>query len=221
VSAVVPLLPHRLARDPSLGAEVRQAAIHASVPLFLTLLAWLGTRGTLGNAEPPPGWVLPVLALFSAGFVWSLVLKLVRALRGRIPVVEVDAQPWRPGETAAVRIVDADPGGLDGLEVALVAMGLKVERVPLTTASSSGWRFSSELRHHLPLLTLSRDELAAGPVDRRVEAVVPREAADNDWRWRIVVLGRKGKVRVPVRQDEYSVLIDTGRAPAAPMLRPD
>ena len=79
------------------------------------------------------------------------------------------------------------------------------------TANDGGWRISSAVRQQLPLVSLTRSELQPGSIDRVIDFTVPHEAADQDWRWRVVVLGRKDRVRVPVREDSYPVRIEGGR----------
>lgn len=196
-------------------AEARGAGIHALVPVFMTAVAWIAFSGWLaqGRAPAPGIWewvVLAVLGLFSLGFVARFAGKLRRALGGRVPTVEVDAQPWQPGAEGQVRIADPDTGSLDALEVALVADGVNVTRVPLTTANDGAWRISPAVRHHLPLGRFTRAELQPRAIERVIAFTVPREAADRDWRWRVVVLGRKDKVRVPVREDSFPVRIEAG-----------
>ena len=124
MSEVAQHLRHRLDRDPSLLGELRQSVIYASVPLFIVALAaW----GWTTNSAPLPNWVLwfvaPLFALVTLGFVWNVVLKAHRVLQGRAPAVEVDTQPWRPGDTGQVRIVDSDSASLETLDVFLVAVG--------------------------------------------------------------------------------------------------
>jgi hypothetical protein len=206
----------RLERDPSLMADARSAAIHAMVPLFITAVAWIGFSGWLAP-DPAPAtgtweWVvLAILGLFSFGFVARFADRLRRAVRGQAPTVEVDAQPWQPGAAGRVRIADPDTRSLDALEVVLVADGVDITKVPLTTASDGAWRISSAVRHQLPLASLTRAQLQPRSIDRVIDFTVPHEAADQDWRWRVVVLGRKDKVRVPVREDSFPVRIEAGR----------
>jgi hypothetical protein len=197
-------------------AEARSAAMHALVPIFITAVACIGFSGWLAPGRAPATgtseWVvLAILGLFSFGFVARFAGKLQRAVSGRVPTIEVDAQPWHPGAAGQVRIADPDTGSLDALEVVLVADRVKVTRVPLTTASDGAWRISPAVRHHLPLANFRGAELQSRSIDRVVALTVPREAADQDWRWRVVVLGRKDKVRVPVREDSYPVRIEAGR----------
>lgn len=191
MSAIAQRLPHRLDRDPSLAAEFRQSVIFASVPLLIVALAgW----GWATNSAPPPDWgwvVAPLFALVTLGFVWNVALKARRALGGRSPVVEVDSQPWRPGSTGQVRIVDPDAASLESLDVFLVAEGINVTHVPLTTANSSGWRFTEAVWHHATLMTVSKDVLrGSGLFDQVSSAVVPTEAARTEWHWLILVVGR-------------------------------
>lgn len=201
-------LPHRLVRDPSLRSELRQSIVFASVPLFIVAVAaW----GWATDSAPVPQWlwfVAPIFALMTLGFVWNVVLKALRLLRGRSPVVEVDTQPWRPGETRQVRLVYPDSASLESLDVFLVAEGMEVKRVPLTAMFSSGWRFTEAVKYHKALLTLPRDVLrGSGPVNQIVSTVVPAEAAGNQWRWQILLVGRVAR-GVP-REDRYPVRIDT------------
>ena len=109
-----------------------------------------------------------------------------------------------------MRIVDPDTRSLDGLEVVLVADGVNVTKVPLNS-DDGGWRISGAVRHQLPLVSLTQAELQQPSIDRLVAFTVPREAANQDWRWRVVVLGRKNKVRVPVREDSFPVRIEARR----------
>jgi len=197
-------------------ADARSAAIHAIVPVFVTALAWIGFSGWLAPSPAPAigtwEWVLlAILGLFSLGFVARFAGRLRRAVSGKVPTVEVDTQPWQPGAAGRVRIADPDTGSLDALEVVLIAGGVNVTRVPLTTANDGAWRISSAVRQQLPLLSLTRSELQPGSIDRVIDFTVPREAADQDWRWRVVVLGRKDRVRVPIREDSYPVRIEAGR----------
>ena len=217
---VVPTRPlQRLERDPSPMADARSAAIHAIVPIFVTALAWIGFSGWLAPGPAPATgtweWVLlAILGLFSLGFVARFAGRLRRAISGQVPTVEVDTQPWQPGAAGHVRIGDPDTASLDALEVVLIADGVNVTRVPLTTANDGAWRISSAVRQPLPLVSLTRSQLQAGSIDRVIDFTVPREAADHDWRWRVVVLGRKDRVRVPVREDSYPVRIEaSGRQP--------
>jgi hypothetical protein len=197
-------------------ADARSAAIHAIVPAFMTAIAWIAFSGLLapGPAPATGTWervVLAILGLFSLGLVARFAGRLRRAVSGRVPTVEVDSQPWQPGAAAQVRIADRDTGSLDALEIVLVADGVNVKRVPLTTANDGGWRISSAVRHQLPLASLARAELQPRSIDRLIGFTVPREAAGQDWRWRVVVLGRKDGVRVPVREDSFPVRIEAGR----------
>ncbi len=92
MSEVPQHLGHRLDRDPSLRSELRQSVIFASVPLCIVAVAAWGW-GT--DFAPAPEWVwfvAPIFALVILGFVWNVVLKAHRVLRGRSPVVEVDTQ---------------------------------------------------------------------------------------------------------------------------------
>ena len=206
----------RLERDPSPMAEARSAAIHALVPVFMTAVAWIGFSGWLAPGPAPATgiweWVaLAVLGLFSLGFVARFAGRLGRAVSGRVPTVEVDHQPWQPGAAGQVRIADPDTEPLDRLEVVLVADGVNVTRVPLTTANDGAWRISSAVRHQLPLASFTQAELQPRSIDRVIGFTVPSEAVDQRWRWRVVVLGRKDKVRVPVREDSFPVRIEAGR----------
>ena len=208
-------LLQRLERDPSLMAEARSAAIHALVPVFMTAIAWTALSGWLSPAPAPAigtwEWVLlAILGLFSLGFVARFAGRLRRAVSGGVPTVEVDSQPWEPGAAGRVRIAGSDTGSLDALEVVLVADGVNVTRVPLTTANDGAWRISAAVRHQLPLMSLTRAELQS--LDRLIDFTVPSEAAGRDWRWRVVVLGRKEKVLVPVREDSFPVRIEAGRS---------
>ena len=200
-------LRHRLARDPSLLAELRQATILASVPLFIAALAAWGWA--TNPAQSMPGWLWvagPLFALVTLGFLWNVALKGVRVLRGSAPVVEVDTQPWRPGATDRLRIVDSDCQSLEGLDVFLIAEDIKVERVPLTATYSSGWRFTEAVRHHTSLLAEPREALRGSrPFDRTLIAATPSEAAGKRWRWHILLVGRVAR-GVP-REDRYPIEI--------------
>ena len=59
---------------------------------------------------------------------------------------------------------------------------------------------------------MTRAELRSRSVDRVIDFTVPREPAEKDWRWRVVVLARKDKVRVPIREDSFPVHIAAGGA---------
>jgi len=76
MSAVARQLPHRLERDPSLAAELRQSVIFASVPLFIIAVAAWG-RAT--NSAPVPDWlwsVAPIFAVMTLGFVWNVGVRV-------------------------------------------------------------------------------------------------------------------------------------------------
>jgi hypothetical protein len=187
-------LPHRLERYPSPMADARSAAIYAAVPVFMTVISWLG------DARLP----LIILGVVSVGLLANVARKLRRASSGRIPIVEVDAQPWKPGQAGQVRVFDPDVASLDGVEVVLVADAVNIRKLP--QGQGDGWQISPVLRHYVPLLSVKTAECQAF-IDRTIPVTVPREAADQDWHWRIVVLGQKAKVRVPVREDSFPVRI--------------
>ena len=199
---------HRLERNPSLRDELRQSIVFASVPLFILAV---GGWGWWTDSASAPRWVrfvAPVFLLVTLGFVWNIVLRARRVLSGRVPVVEVDTQPWHAGAPVQVRIAHPDAASFESFEAHLVAESTQVERVPLTTADSGGWRFTEAVRHHMSLLTVPGEALrGAGPLDRVVNAVVPLEAAGNQWRWQVLLVGRVAR-GVP-SEDRYPVRIES------------
>jgi hypothetical protein len=209
--------PHRLERDPSLAAEVRQAVIYALVPLFLVALGMFGWA----QRDPPPAlsdlplWV-PVAAagllLATLGFLGNVAVKANRAIRGIAPLVEIETLPLRPGQSSGIRIYDPAPRAVEKLEAYLIAEAIRVERVPLTTASDAGWRFTEFVRAQQQLLSATAEELRQSPVfDRVARLTVPLEAADHAWRWQILIVASRSR-GIP-REDRYPVPVATEAGP--------
>jgi hypothetical protein len=66
--------------------------------------------------------------------------------------------------------------------------------------------------------SLAAELRASGPVDRVVSIVVPPEAAGNEWRWQMLLVGRVAR-GVP-REDRYPVRVVTEQGGAASVSPP-
>jgi hypothetical protein len=211
------VLPYRLEREPSLATELRQAVVYASVPLLLVALAgygWTTNRPATPLFEQPL-WIPlagAVLALMTLGFLGNVAVKALRALRGTAPLVEMETAPLRPAQQTRARVSTNETSGLAKLEVYLIAEAIRAERVPLTSMSAGGWRFTELVVHQQQLASADGATLAA-PFDRTVALTLPAAAADRAWRWQILVVGTTPR-GLP-REDRYPLPVETGAAPSS------
>jgi hypothetical protein len=172
----------RLAAEP-IGAEGFLASAIACFGMAGAI--YYGATSNHTGPIPFEIWAaLGFVSLFGLALVVAMLRKASRPWGGRGPVVEVDVQPWRPGQRQQLRVVVPDLASLIELEVSLQAVSW--ERV-------TGRR---KTKHQVPvhtttLLTVSGDELAQarteGRLDRTVEVVVPSEGAGQRWLWGIHV----------------------------------
>jgi hypothetical protein len=175
---------HRLSPDPVGGQGFLASAI---VCFGMAGILYYGISQQTGPSPRELWAAFGFVALFGLALVVAILKKALRRGSSRSPVVEVDAQPWRPGLRHQVRVVVPDPKSLIELDVSLQA--LSWERVP---------RSSRRRKHQVPvhtttLLNLSGDALeaarSAGTIDRIVGVAVPSEAASQQWLWGINVRG--------------------------------
>jgi len=174
---------HRLTPDPAGG----QGFLAGAIVCFG--MAGIISYGISQQTGPTP-WELwaafGFVALFGVGLVVAILKKAARRWTGRSPVVEVDAQPWRPGLRHQLRVVVPDPKALVELEVTLEALSWELLEA------------SRRRRHQVPvhtttLLRLSGDDLerarAGGRIERTLDVTLPGEARTQQWLWGINVRG--------------------------------
>lgn len=128
--------------------------------------------------------VLGLFALVGLGMVWDVVARLTRQLLGRVPIVEVDRQPLRPGDRFRLRVVEPHPESLAVLQVGLVSVVVAstTRRGTVTATPTYGSR--------QVLLDLKGDDIPTGqPLDRTFDLELPSadEVPEGTVRWEILV----------------------------------
>lgn len=178
-------LAFRLARKPSVLGEigVRLAFTVVWNAFFGAFIvgAWMHDP----RKTPVLIWVvLGALALFGLGMVWDVVARLARLLLGRVPSVEVDRQPLRPGDRFRLRVLEPHPESLAVLQVGLVSVVVAstTRRVTVTAKPTYGTR--------QVLLDLKGDDIPGDePLDRTFDLELPSadQVPEDTVRWEILV----------------------------------
>lgn len=204
-------LSHRLARHPSVLAELRQRTI---ITLAVGFVVGLLVYGLYTQPDTAPAWArvgFAIGAVLTVGLIWDLTLRSMRASRGLTPVVEIDAASLAPGATTSLRVAHAGAAGLQELAAHLVAGSIKIERVhsgPGATGVKAAYRISGEVQHESTLRTWAASELATGGVDQLIPLAIPHDAAGRDWQWQILVVERVA--RGQVREHGFPLPVATG-----------
>jgi hypothetical protein len=180
-SQIAQELPYRLRSRSSARKEIL-------VRILVTLLwnAIFGGFTYMSWTHDPsqtPVFIWAILALFALiglGMVWDVVVRIARAWLGRVPIIEVDLQPVRLGETLTVRVCESHPASLSRLEVELV--GVTMTTSGSTTTTRYGIRTS--------LMACVPPELAVRPrFDRTTSFMLPaaNQVPAGTVRWELLV----------------------------------
>ena len=135
--------------------------------------------------------------------------RIARTVIGRVPVVEVERRPWRPGEGQRLRVASPDVSDLRSLEVTLEAADF------LTTVGGAATSSFTKLQHDEKVFSAAGDDLVTidSGLDLVARVALPAHAEGKSWRWRIHVRCRP--LRGPVRQHWFPLDVD-----ATPVPRP-
>jgi hypothetical protein len=172
---------NRLRRKPSLWmnffGRLAFAIVWVGFMFGFTFMVW--TRSPAGKTPIFIWIILGIFDLFAVGMIWDIVVRFWRTLMNRQPIVEIDRQQLRPGETAQLRIVEEHPESVKQMSVRLVAQRWVVTKDGSTTIRSFQPCFDQELlQMNLP---------AGEPVNRMLQIRIPAESPGDDAKWQILV----------------------------------
>src|SRR5262245_56531052 len=98
----------RLERNPSLWTEISSSVLSATA----TVVAATVVYQVITHAVKPVSglwWSLfGALAVVAAARVADTCGRTTRLLFGRVPVVDIERHPWRPGEVQRLRVASPD-----------------------------------------------------------------------------------------------------------------
>jgi hypothetical protein len=131
-----------------------------------------------------------------------------RIMTGRMPMVEVERQPWRPGEAQRVRVSNPDVTDLESFEVFLEADDVLLAKAGAASRVAT-YPFSRR-QHESRVFTAEESDLADAKtgLDLVARVNVPLDAEGKTWVWRVRVQCRpmRGSVRhyyFPLQVDPY------------------
>ncbi|HSP17080.1 MAG TPA: hypothetical protein VLV78_20210 [Thermoanaerobaculia bacterium] len=171
---------NRLARKPSLWMNF--------LGRFLFGVVWAGGMSAFtwvvwvkrdANTPVFVWFVLGFFDLLAIGIVWDLVVRFWRTLMHRQPVVEIDRQSLRYGDSAQLHVVEEHPESVKEISVRLVAEHW------LTTTNGGTTIRSYQPCYDQELLAISLAE--AEPVSRMLQIRIPEKPPADDAKWKIVV----------------------------------
>ena len=205
---------HRLERNPSHYAEITSSVLGGAA----SVVAATVTYQVITHAQTPVSglwWTLfGGLITIAAERASSAFGCISRMLSGRVTVVEIESQPWHPGEAQRIRVANPDVSDLKSFEVTLEADDFRLPRAGATAAG--GVPFSRCL-HREKVFSVSGEDLVKIQygLDLVARVSLPVEAEGKTWRWRILVRCRP--FNGPLREYSYSLpveptLIETAKA---------
>jgi len=187
---------HRLERNPSHSAEISSGLLAATASVVAATVVY---QVTTHASRPVSGlwWTLfGALAAIAASYVSDAYGKVSRMLFGRVPVVDIERYPWRPGEVQRLRVANPDVRDLKSLHVTLEADAFLLAKVGATATGAGA--FSKPL-HEERVFSASGDDLVTitHGLDLVARVTLPAQAEGQNWRWRIQVVctPHRGKVR--------------------------
>jgi hypothetical protein len=172
---------NRLRRKPSLWmnffGRLAFAIVWVGFMFGFTFMVW--TRSPAGKTPIFVWIILGIFNLFAVGMIWDIVVRFWRTLWNRQPIVEIDRQSLRLGETAQLRIVEEHPESVSQMRVRLVAEHWVTTKNGGTTITAFQPCFDQELlQMNLP---------AGETVTRMLQIRIPETAPAEDAKWKIVV----------------------------------
>jgi hypothetical protein len=197
---------HQLTRTPSPWAEIGSSLLSSTACVIAggVMLSVL-----LHARTPPAGYWWAVFG----GVVAVALLRITdtfglvdRIMTGRMPTVEVERQPWRPGEAQRVHVANPDVSDLDSFEVFLEANDVLIAKAGSAVRVSAS-PFSRR-QHESKVFTAEESDLAQGKtgIDLVARVQVPLEAEGKSWQWRVRV--QCHPVRGSLRQYSFPLEVD-------------
>jgi hypothetical protein len=173
---------NRLTRKPSLWANFFVRLVFATIwvgGMFgFTFFVW--TRSRAGETPIFVWIILGIFNLFAVGLIWDIVVRFWRTLMNRQPIVEIDRQSLRPGDTAQLHVVENHPESIAQMSVRLVAENWVTSQQGNATIRSFQPCFDQEL--------LQMNVPAGEPVNRMLQIRIPADSPGDDAKFQIVVM---------------------------------
>jgi hypothetical protein len=177
---------YRLERTPSHATEISTSVLAATAAVVAATVVYQ----MISHAVTPVSglwWtVLGALGAIAASHVVDACGRITRFLFARVPVVEVERQPWRPGEPQRLRVGNPDVRDLVSVEVTLEAEDFLLAKVSATATGSAPF---AKLQHKEKVFSASGRDLIT--IDRGLDLVarvaLPLHAEGKNWRWRVFV----------------------------------
>jgi hypothetical protein len=180
----------RLDRTPSAWTEISSSLLSATATVVAATVVYQMITHAVRPVSPLWWSLFGGLAAVAASRVSDASGKTRRLLFGRVPVVDIERYPWRPGEVQRVRVANPDVRDLKAVDVTLEADGFL-----LATAGAS---FSTLLHQERVFSASGRDLVTIDHgLDLVARVTLPAHVEGKNWRWRIQVRcqPRKGAVR--------------------------
>jgi hypothetical protein len=191
---------YRLERTPSIYTEISSSALGAIASVVAsTVLYQMITHAV----TPVSGlwWVLfGALVTIAAEHVSSAFGCIKRMLSGRVTVVEIESQPWHPGEVQRIRVANPDVSDLKSFEVTLEADD--------SLLPAAGAKPFSKRLHREKVFSVTGEDLVKihYGLDLVARLSLPVEAEGKTWRWQIMVHCRP--YNGPLREYSYPLPVD-------------
>jgi hypothetical protein len=187
---------YRLEPTPSHSAEISSTLLAATATVVAATVVYQVITHALTPVSGLWWSLFGALAAIAASRVADAFGKTTRTLFGRVPNVDVERHPWRPGEIQRLRVANPDVRDLETLDVILEADAFLLSKVGATASGAGSF---SKLLHEERVFSAAGKDLVT--IDHGLDLVarvtLPAHAEGKNWRWRIQVRCRPhhGRVR--------------------------